>query len=64
MFVRLVITLNIILAVLWMSLVIIPAASKYDDSKVVTADRMYRDDEYGFHVRNLFDGRVSNDCVM
>ena len=63
MFVRLVIALNIILAVLWTSFVIVPGASNYNPSKVVTADPMYHDSTDGFHVRNLFDGRVSIDCV-
>lgn len=62
MFARLVIALNIVLAMLWICFVIIPVAIKYDSSHIVTelvADDGDSDDNL-FHVRNLFDGRV---CV-
>lgn len=57
-FARLVITVNIFVAILWTSFVIIPVAIEYDSSDIVSV--MYRDDEDDdtFTVRNLFDGRV------
>ena len=52
------ITVNIFVAILWTSFVIIPVAIEYDSSDIVSA--MYHDDEDDdtFTVRNLFDGRV------
>ena len=58
-FARLVITVNIFVAILWTCFVIIPVAITYDSSDIVSV--MYHDDEDDdtFTVRNLFDGRVS-----
>ena len=61
MFARLVIALNIILAVLWTCLVIIPAAIKYKPSHISSYNETKMRAEDPFHVRNLFDGRV---CVI
>ena len=59
-FARLVIALNMVLAVLWTCVVIIPVAIAYDPSDIVTAgvNKTVNIDS-GFHVKNLFDGRVS-----
>ena len=57
-FARLVIAVNIFVAVLWACFVIVPAVIKYDTSDIVTV--MYHDDEDDdiFYLTNLFDGRV------
>ena len=59
-FARLVIALNVVLAILWTSFVILPGAVKYNASKVVTRTLKENllDNEEEFHVKNLFDGRV------
>ena len=61
MFARLVIAVNMFLALLWACFVTIPVLIGYDSSDIVTV--MYHDNEDDniFHLRNLFDGRV---CVM
>ena len=58
MFARLVITVNIFVAVLWTCFVIVPVIIRYDTSDIVTV--MYHDDEDDdiFYLTNLFDGRV------
>ena len=59
-FTRLVITLNIVLAVLWTTFVILPGVITYDSSEVITKGLKEEilGEEEEFHVRHLFDGRV------
>ncbi|XP_065889131.1 transmembrane channel-like protein 7 isoform X2 [Dysidea avara] len=58
-FTRLVITLNIVLAVLWTTFVILPGVITYDSSEVITKGLKEEilGEEEEFHVRHLFDGR-------
>ena len=60
MFTRLVIALNIFLAILWTIFVILPSAIRYDSSEIITKglNEEILGEEEEFHVRNLFDGRV------
>jgi len=57
-FARLVIAVNMFLALLWACFVTIPVLIRYNDSDIVTV--MYHDDEDDdiFYLTNLFDGRV------